>query len=233
MNGNEMNKTCPGCGKHCCLNEPSCEKGRVFAETGALPERDLHCEGPAGPDPDMRGPGHGFGEGRHGHGPRGPMGRHNHHGPHGPHAGPEGRPMPDAEAEGDIDAKLAFHLRSVAHMMRARFDDREGQRRILLMLNDASLSQRDLTRRLGIQPGSASEILSKLESGGLITRTPNEEDRRTTDIRLTDAGKELAGRVKEERRERRGEMFSCLTEEDKEALVSLLEKLRSDWENRR
>ena len=30
---------CPGCGKHCYLDEPRCERGRIYAETGELPPR--------------------------------------------------------------------------------------------------------------------------------------------------------------------------------------------------
>ena len=47
------------------------------------------------------------------------------------------------------------------------------------------MTQKALTARLGVQPGSASEVLNKLEQAGLILRTPSETDHRTTDIHLT------------------------------------------------
>ena len=82
------------------------------------------------------------------------------------------REWPDPEdIPDDTDGRLAFCLRAAGRMMRMRSDGREGQKRILVMLNGGPLTQRDLTERLGIQPGSASEIVSKLESGGMIRRT--------------------------------------------------------------
>ena len=67
-----------------------------------------------------------------------------------------------------------------------------SQKRILMILKEnPGITQRELTRHLGIQPGSASEVLGKLESAGLIRRTPSEIDRRTTDITLTEAGAAL------------------------------------------
>ncbi len=137
------------------------------------------------------------------------------------------------DAAEDDDGRLAFCLRAVGHGMRMRFDEREGQKRILVLLKDTPLTQRDLTERLGIQPGSASEILGKLESGGLIERTPNPEDRRTMDIRLTETGEEAAVRAEEEHRAGRAEMFSCLSGEEKTTLISLLERLLEDWAGRR
>ena len=99
-----------------------------------------------------------------------------------------------------------------------------------MLLNEMEpITQRDLTERLDIQPGSASEILAKLENGELIVRTPNVEDRRTTDIHLTGSGRALAEEAAGQRRQRHEEMFSGLSEAEKETLLSLLEKLCEDW----
>lgn len=129
--------------------------------------------------------------------------------------------------------KLIINFRDISHMMRKQYEGKASQKRILIILNESDkLTQKELTERLGIQPGSASEILSKLENAGLITRTPNEEDRRTTDICLTDAGIELALEAAEQRHKRHEEMFSCLSSEEQETLLSLLEKIHTDWESR-
>lgn len=132
-----------------------------------------------------------------------------------------------------MNEKLIINLRDISHMMRMQYEGKASQKRILIILNESgSLTQKELTERLDIQPGSASEILSKLENSGLITRTQNETDRRTTDIRLTDAGTELALEAAMQRKNRHEEMFSCLTSEEKMTLLSLLEKIHKDWENR-
>lgn len=233
--------TCPGCGRHCDLSEPHCERGRIFAETGTLPERERREETDErrhwhegtedGPRRERRSEGF---EGHRGR-PGGPDRRRGRMGERGPRGGAEGgmREWPDPEdIPDDTDGRLAFCLRAAGRMMRMRSDGREGQKRILVMLNGGPLTQRDLTERLGIQPGSASEIVSKLESGGMILRTPNPEDRRTMDIQLTEAGREEAVRAEENRRANRAEMFSCLSGEEKASLTVLLEKLIKDWAER-
>lgn len=133
----------------------------------------------------------------------------------------------------DINDKLIINLGDLGHMMRLLYEGKASQKRILIILNDAgTMTQRDLTERLGIKPGSASEILSKLESAGLIIRTQNEADRRTTDICLTDSGRELAAEALAQRQDRHKEMFSCLSEEERQELLSLLEKVCGDWRTR-
>ena len=130
----------------------------------------------------------------------------------------------------DINDQLIINLRDLSHIMRFLYEGKAGQKRILMILNESeTLTQRELTEHLGIQPGSASEILTKLESAGLIIRTRNEADRRTTDISLTDAGREFAAEALAQRQKRQEEMFSCLSQEEKQELLSLLEKVCADW----
>lgn len=133
----------------------------------------------------------------------------------------------------DINDQLIMSIRDLSHVMRFLYEGKASQKRILIILNESeTMTQRELTERLGIQPGSASEILSKLENAGLIIRTPNETDRRTTDIRLTESGGRLAQEAFTQRQRRHEEMFSCLEEEEKLELLSLLEKVCVDWKSR-
>lgn len=133
----------------------------------------------------------------------------------------------------DTNNKLIMNLRDLGHMLRFLFEGKGSQKRILILLYESgSMTQRELTEKLGIQPGSVSEVLGKLESAGLIRRTLSEADRRTTDIRLTFAGQDQAEEAVEKRRKRHQEMFSCLSEEEKATLLGLLEKLNEDWNSR-
>lgn len=134
----------------------------------------------------------------------------------------------------DINDKLIINLRDISHKMRYLYEGRGSQKRILIVLYEigGSITQRELTERLGIQPGSASEVIAKLENEGYIQRTPNEADRRTTDVALTAEGKSAAARAKAERAARHRQMFSCLSEDEKNQLRSLLEKVREDWGKR-
>ena len=133
----------------------------------------------------------------------------------------------------NINDKLIMNLRDISHTMRSLYEGRGSQKRILIILHEVGkITQRALTERLGIQPGSASEVIAKLESAELIARTPSESDRRTADIQLTDKGKELASQAVNQRRRRHEEMFSCLSADEKTELFTLLEKINTDWEQR-
>lgn len=133
----------------------------------------------------------------------------------------------------DVDKKLILNLRDLGHMIRFLFEGKGSQKRILIILQESGgMTQRELTERLGIQPGSASEVIGKLEHAGLLLRTPGSADRRTADLQLTEAGSIQAQAAAEQRRLRHQEMFSCLSEEEKEMLVVLAEKLNADWNRR-
>lgn len=133
----------------------------------------------------------------------------------------------------DVNEKLIINLRDIGHMMRMQYEGKASQKRILIILSKLeTITQKELTVRLGIQPGSVSEILTKLENAGLIIRQENETDHRTTTIQLTDLGKQQALEATMQRQSRHEQMFACLTEQEKATLQSLLEKVSEDWEVR-
>lgn len=134
----------------------------------------------------------------------------------------------------DMNDKLIINLRDLSHTMRFLYEGKGSQKRILIVLDEigGSVTQRELTECLGIQPGSASEVIAKLESADCIRRTPNERDHRTVDVELTEKGKVLAREAREQRIRRHEQMFSCLSDDEKKELLSLLEKVNKDWEKR-
>ncbi|MGN0741487.1 MAG: MarR family winged helix-turn-helix transcriptional regulator [Candidatus Fimadaptatus sp.] len=133
----------------------------------------------------------------------------------------------------DPNQKLIWNLLDIEHVMHRLYEGRGSQKQILIILNETGvMTQSELTQRLGIQPGSASEVLGKLESAGLISRTTSETDRRTTDIALTPAGQEQADAATQMRRQRHSDMFACLTEDERARLLELLEKINADWSQR-
>lgn len=136
--------------------------------------------------------------------------------------------------EAGMNDRLIINLRDLSHVMRSLYEGKGSQKRILMILNetDGHITQRELTGRLGIRPGSASEVIAKLETAGYIRRTPDETDRRTVEIELTESGRKAAQEALQQRMHRHEEMFSCLTGEEKELLLTLLEKVRGDWEQR-
>ncbi|HIZ55014.1 MAG TPA: MarR family transcriptional regulator [Firmicutes bacterium] len=133
-----------------------------------------------------------------------------------------------------INDRLIIRMRDLNHIMRSLYEGKGSQKHVLIVLEEIGgrITQRELTQRLGIQPGSASEVIVKLEHAGYIARTPSEIDRRTADITLTEAGKARAAEAKAQRVHRHEEMFSCLSEGEKEELLGLLNKIHADWASR-
>lgn len=143
------------------------------------------------------------------------------------------KPHHELHNTADENMQLIIHLRDISHTMRNLYEGKGSQKQILIVLHEMEpITQRKLTQRLGIQPGSVSEVLSKLESAGLILRTPSERDHRTMDISLTPQGKTVAQEAAQQRKKRHDEMFSCLTTAEKTHLLELLEKVNQDWAKR-
>lgn len=133
----------------------------------------------------------------------------------------------------EMNKKLIRNFRDIAHTMRHISEGKGSQKRILVILEETKgMTQKALTERLGVQPGSASEVISKLETSGLILRTPSDTDRRTMDIRLTDTGKVFARDAYICREERHRQMFAALSDEEKDTLLQLLEKINIDWDQK-
>lgn len=136
-------------------------------------------------------------------------------------------------ADMDINKKLIMNLRDLGHTIRFLYEGKGSQKQILIVLYDKGrMTQRELTERLGIKPGSASEVIGKLEHAGLILRAPSKTDHRTMDIVLTESGLTQAKEASRQRKIRHQQMFSCLSAEEKDTLLALTEKLNADWEER-
>ena len=139
--------------------------------------------------------------------------------------------MKGFQTETDIHGRLVSNFREIGHTLRAVSEGKGSQKRILVVLSQSgAITQSELTERLGIQPGSASEVLGKLEAAGLITRALSEADKRTTDVRLTEAGEAAAREAYAQRMARNAQMFAFLSEQEKAALLALLERVNEAWD---
>lgn len=99
-----------------------------------------------------------------------------------------------------------------------------GQGRILRILKDGPISQKELQEAMNVQAGSISEIVSKLEEKGLLTKTKSDEDARAVVLTITDKGKERL-----EEFAQRKDFYTSISEEEKEQLKDILVKLNNDW----
>lgn len=126
---------------------------------------------------------------------------------------------------------LSLLLKS-SHFLHHRRGGRRGQGKILKILAQSpQISQKELQEQLGIESGSMSELVIKLEHKGLITREKDEADKRMTTLRITDLGLELSKELETEAYGEAQLLWSGLSIEEQEQLKQLLSKLLIGWEN--
>jgi DNA-binding MarR family transcriptional regulator len=131
------------------------------------------------------------------------------------------------------DDRLLALFYGCAHQLHHRKGNSQaqGQGRILAILaQHESLTQRELLDMTNIRSASLSELLGKVESSGYITREKNAADHRNVDIRLTEAGKQVAQGLPHQRATMAQELFLALSTNEREQLADILEKLLASWE---
>ena len=158
------------------------------------------------------GHGHGAPEGHEGHGaPEG----HEGHGPHGEGKCGHGHGHEKGHGKGKCGR-------------------RRGQERVLTMVSmKEGINQKDLAFLLGIRPQTLGEMLQKLEERGMVERKKSEADGRVIEVTLTDKGRERAAEIAERRAVAAADMFAVLTEEEKEQLGAILDKLAGELDKYR
>ena len=204
---------------------------RLFEQLMRAPHAVRRAAIEANFEEDMPGGHHGHGHGpggchRHGEG-HGPEGCHHHgegedhgHGEchhHGEGHGPEG--CHHGEGHGPMNVHGPGHCK--------RHDRGFGRERVLSVIGsyEAGVRQKVLTEELRINPSSVSEMISKLENDGYVKRTVDPTDKRATLISLTELGEARAAELQDEKNEKLDKAFSDLTDDEKEQLIALLEKL--------
>lgn len=140
-------------------------------------------------------------------------------------------PVEDTPEEARARALLKG-LGFCGHYMHFHSGGRSGKAPIICLIakHGGTISQQELGTYFDLKPGSLSEVLAKLETSGFIERTRNPRDRRQLTIRLTQAGGQAAMREQEARHRFRRSAFTCLTVEEQEDLIEMLDKIRVHWE---
>lgn len=107
------------------------------------------------------------------------------------------------------------------------------KQRILAMLQmKEGVSQKEIAFLMGIRPQSVSEALVSLEAHELIERRQSADDRRVQQVFLTDKGRERAESYAAVRAESAAAILDVYTEEEKEQLITLLNKLTASLEQK-
>ncbi len=98
---------------------------------------------------------------------------------------------------------------------------------VLVVLNTAGgeLEMRALRARLRMSKANASEVVSTLESAGLVERRRLPRDRRAASVRLSATGREAVDRLFPEHTRRVADTFAVLDEAEKRSLAQICRKL--------
>ena len=158
----------------------------------------------------------------------GPQGRGPHpagHGIPGPEgARPFGMPMEGGAPHGEFGPGTKGPDRKHEHNMN------EG-RLIFLLSKEGSLTTSELIEKMDLRPSSMSELLTKLENRGLVTRSQSEDDKRVNIVSLTDKARNIQGRISEERAARMAVFTACFTEDEAAEFCRLCNKLSDHLES--
>lgn len=137
-------------------------------------------------------------------------------------------PSPDPTRQEQLSSLMDYSIHFIHHYLGRR----RGQGRILRFLHEyGELTQQELQTKLGIQSGSLSEILAKLETAGLITRTRDQADKRRAIVTITEAGLNDLHRHEEIRLKRQAVLYDGLDSEEQEEMIRILNKLIANWGN--
>lgn len=101
---------------------------------------------------------------------------------------------------------------------------------MLVIISDYpdGIRQKDLAENAGINPSSTSEVVSRLEDDGYLIRTIDPSDKRATVLKLTEMGAVRAEEIRSEREAFLDDFFGKLTDDEKQQLSDLLDKLMNE-----
>lgn len=95
----------------------------------------------------------------------------------------------------------------------------------LLYRHRTPMPQNELSKELHLSNQTVTSAVDNLEKKGLVTRSIPEDDRRKRIVTLTDEGRAIGRHVGRTMRQAELSAFAVLSEEEQNALVSIMEKL--------
>lgn len=95
--------------------------------------------------------------------------------------------------------------------------------------NDGKMTMNGIARFVGKRKSTITDMVKKLEKLGYVSREKSREDARVIEVTLTEQGWEFRDTFKEISRELLDKTYTGFTEEEKEALMGLLFKIRKNF----
>lgn len=128
------------------------------------------------------------------------------------------------------DLQLMRSMRFSGHILYHYFSLKDSQSRLVFFLHKhGSMTQKELMTYLNIKSGSLSELVGKVEKNGLLEKVRSEEDKRNFVLKLTPLGVSKAIEFEKNRDNNAELLFACLSEEEKNTLQELLDKIMASW----
>ena len=124
-----------------------------------------------------------------------------------------------------IEGELRDRLKTQFEMTLPRFDVMSA----LYRERDGMLMS-DLSRFLLVSNGNVTGIVDRLVSSGFVVRSNREGDRRTSIVRLTEAGEIRFAEMASAHENWIEELLKDISEDDARRLSSMLKAFRSNWE---
>lgn len=142
--------------------------------------------------------------------------------------------FPDAHTEAVLNLHFTSHwLYRVFQEHLKEFDISNEQYNVLRILRGnrgGSYNLCEVQERMLNRTANATRLVEKLRKRGLVSRRPNEEDRRRVDIAITREGLSLLAEMDEPSEELNRRTAKALTSEEARTLTRLLERLRERLE---
>ena len=137
-----------------------------------------------------------------------------------------------ASTRDDIIDEVMQAQRKVGQAMHAatdpfwlQLDLTMGQLKALIVLEESPLTVGQIADALGSGKPAASILVDRLVGLGMVERIEDRDDRRRTNVRLTDSGAELVARLRDGGRQRFHDLLGQLSDDDLAALLQGIQAL--------
>jgi MarR family 2-MHQ and catechol resistance regulon transcriptional repressor len=136
-----------------------------------------------------------------------------------------GDPLAHRALESLLRAEASVRRRLTADLEREGVSATGFSVLVVLTTAGGELELRTLRTRLRTSKANATEVVTTLESRGLVARRRMASDRRAATVAVTERGQELVQRLFPEHTRRVADAFSVLDESEKRSLASICRKL--------
>jgi MarR family transcriptional regulator, 2-MHQ and catechol-resistance regulon repressor len=136
-----------------------------------------------------------------------------------------GDPLAHRALESLLRAEASVRRRLTADLEREGVSATGFSVLVVLTTAGGELELRTLRTRLRTSKANSTEVVTTLESRGLVVRRRMASDRRAATVAVTERGQELVQRLFPEHTRRVADAFSVLDESEKRSLASICRKL--------